>query len=29
MKNKLEKALAKTYNPNANEVVKGLKKEIS
>ena len=29
MKNKLDKALSKAYNPTANDVVKGLRKEIS
>lgn len=27
MKAKLEKALQKTYNPNANDIVKGLRKD--
>ena len=29
MKSKLEKALTKVYNPAANDVVKGLRKEIN
>lgn len=29
MKNKLDKALSKAFNPTANDVVKGLKKEIN
>ena len=29
MRSKLETALTKTYNPTANDVVKGLRKEIS
>jgi len=27
MKGKLEKALSKTYNPSATDIVKGVKKE--
>jgi len=29
MRSKLETALTKTYNPTANDVVKGLRKEIN